>query len=100
MNLRYAITAFDAPDGQEKRERHYPAHRAHVSAAGTYGVTVLLSGPLLEEDGATPLGSLFVLEAENRSAVEEFHRQDPFTIHGVWAERRISGFACKQMPPC
>jgi uncharacterized protein YciI len=97
MNLRYAIMAFDAPDGREKRERQYPAHRAHVSNADAYGVIIVLSGPLLEEDGVTPLGSLFILEAESRSAVEEFHRQDPFTIHGVWAERRISGFAYKRM---
>ncbi len=33
----------------------------------------------------TMIGSLFLIEAEDRAAVERFHAADPFKKAGIWA---------------
>jgi hypothetical protein len=39
---------------------------------------------LVAEDGETPVGSLFVLEAPNRPSIDPFTRSDPYRVNGVW----------------
>ena len=37
------------------------------------------------ERSETPVGSLFVVEAKDRAAIDAFTRSDPYHVHGVWA---------------
>jgi uncharacterized protein YciI len=50
------------------------------------------SGPLLADDGTTMIGSLFIVDADDRDAVERFHATDPFFRAGVWGHVEIHPF--------
>jgi len=56
------------------------------------GMRTVMSGPLVEDDGQTMNGSLFVIEAEDRKAVEDFHHRDPFYLAGVWERVTITAY--------
>jgi uncharacterized protein len=82
--VHFVIHAVDRPEALATRAKHYRAHRIHLDQAATYGVSVTTAGTLVAPDGETPVGSLFVLEAENRAAVDAFTASDPYRVHGVW----------------
>lgn len=88
----FAVHAIDKPGALPLRLEHYAAHRAYVEDQEAQGVTVILSGPLQTDDGERMTGSLFVLQAQTRAAIENFVAADPFTREGVWGEVRISRF--------
>ena len=88
----FAVHAIDRPNALQIRLDQYAAHRAFVEDQEAQGITVILSGPLQSDDGEVMTGSLFVLEACNRAAVDAFVANDPFTLHGVWSDVRISRF--------
>ena len=82
--MHFVIHAVDRPEALATRAKHYRDHRIHLDRAGTYGVSVTTAGTLVAPDGETPVGSLFVLEADNRAAIDAFTASDPYRIHGVW----------------
>ena len=71
-------------DALPVRAKHYRDHRIHLDRAGDHGVSVMTAGTLVAEDGATPVGSLFILEAAARDAVDAFTASDPYQVNGVW----------------
>jgi uncharacterized protein YciI len=85
----YAIHCLDEPDAQSLRQANHPAHRDYLGRAP---IKILVAGPLVGDDGETPLGSLFLVEAANRAEVEAFHNNDPLKAAGVWGEVRINSF--------
>ncbi len=90
--MLFVIHGFDRADAPAKREKHFPAHKAFLAEAGKWGVKIVMSGPLTKDDGATPIGSHFVIEAPDRAAVEAFHRADPFFAAQVWEKTEITAF--------
>ena len=88
----FALHALDRPGALALRLEHYAAHRAFVETDADYGITIALSGPLQTDDGETMIGSLFLIEAADRAAVEAFVAADPFTRAGVWGEVIITRF--------
>ena len=88
----FAVHAIDRPSTLQLRLDHYAAHRTFVEDQETQGITVIVSGPLQSDDGEIMTGSLFVLEACSRTAIDAFVTNDPFTLQGVWGEVRISRF--------
>jgi uncharacterized protein len=59
-------------------------------------VRILISGPLTADDGETMIGSLFLVEAPNRAAVDAFHAGDPFKAAGIWHQVNIHPFIKRQ----
>ena len=94
--MLFAIHALDPPDGLKNRLAHLEAHRAHLPTAGEYGVALVMSGPLVADDGETMIGSLLIVEAPDRAAVERFNRADPYAKAGVWAQVAITRFLRRQ----
>lgn len=88
--MLFAIHCLDAADGLPRRLAHYEAHKAYLAQAS---VKTVISGPLVSDDGDTMIGSLFVVEAESRTAVEAFNAADPFNRNGVWASINIHAFS-------
>jgi len=88
----FAVHAKDRPDSLQLRLDHYASHRTFVEDQEAQGITVVMSGPLQSDDGDVMTGSLFLLDAPDRAMVESFVANDPFTLHGVWAEVKISRF--------
>ena len=58
-----------------------PAHLAYLESQGARLIT---AGPLLSDDGQTPLGSLLLFEAESRADAEAFAAGDPYAGAGLF----------------
>ena len=48
------------------RAKFYRAHRVHLDEAQKHNVDVVTAGTLVADDGETPVGSIFVIDARDR----------------------------------
>lgn len=85
----FIIHCLDKPGALRSRLRHYDAHKAYLATAP---VRILISGPLVSDDGETMIGSTFLVEAADRTAVEAFNQADPFFSAGIWQDIAIHRF--------
>ena len=53
---------------------------------------MLLAGPLLSDDGERPLGSLLIMEFDDRSQVQAFAEGDPYAKAGLFESVTIRPF--------
>ena len=88
--MLFCVHCVDRPDAVEKRKALVETHRAYM--AGDLPVEVVMSGPLLTDDGETMIGSLFLVEAAGRAEAEAFSRGDPFSREGVFDRVDIKPF--------
>ncbi|MCT7374602.1 YciI family protein [Chelativorans salis] len=94
--MLFAIHALDKDGALPTRLKHYDAHKAFLSDTSAFGVNIVMSGPLTADEGETMIGSLFLVEAEDRAAVERFNQADPFHEAGIWERVAITGFIRRQ----
>ncbi len=97
--MLYVVHALDKKDILPTRAKHYREHRIHLDKAGDYAVDVVTAGTLVADDGETPVGSIFVIDAENRAAVDGFAKSDPYHVNGVWDRVAIHGYNKKRGTP-
>jgi uncharacterized protein YciI len=86
----FAVHCLDAPDSAAGRQRCLAAHSQRLRTAG---FSLLTYGPLTARGGSVPVGSLFVVDADNPAEVVEFFEGDPFRVEGVWQSVTVHGFA-------
>ncbi|MCJ2116294.1 MULTISPECIES: YciI family protein [unclassified Methylobacterium] len=86
--MHFVIHCIDTAD-PSIRQTHYPAHRAYLAAAP---LKIVIAGPILDETGEVPIGSLLVIEAENWEVAQAFASSDPFAINGAWDSIQIHPF--------
>ena len=79
--MLFSIHCLDREGALQTRLDNYDAHRAHLNSTTT---TIVLAGPVVADDGETPVGSVFVIDAANRAEADAFNRADPFYQRGVW----------------
>ena len=94
--MLFAIHALDKTGAVDRRLAHYEAHKSFLSDTSAFGVRIVMSGPLTKDDGATMIGSLFLIEAPDRATVERFNQADPFAKAEIWERVTISGFIRRQ----
>lgn len=94
--MLFAIHAIDRTGALPTRLANYDAHKAFLGDTTRFGVKIVMSGPLVADDGATMIGSLFLIEAASRAEVEAFNRADPFAVAGIWEKVTITGFLRRQ----
>ncbi|MGO4712841.1 YciI family protein [Bradyrhizobium sp. 2TAF24] len=94
--MLFIIHALDRPGALPVRQANYDAHKAFLSDTSAFGIRIVMSGPLVADDGQTMIGSLFLIEAPNRAAVETFHHADPFFAAGIWETVSITAFLRRQ----
>lgn len=87
--MRFIVHNLDKPDSLNIRQNNRDAHLAFLKADGP--VKVETAGPLLSDDGAM-IGSMLIVEAEDKAAVQAWLKTDPYTKVGLTAESRIHGF--------
>lgn len=85
----FVIHALDKPGALPTRLANYEAHKAYLAGAT---IKMLISGPLVAEDGETMIGSCFLVEADSKAEVLAFHDADPFKRAGVWEHVHINPF--------
>ena len=87
--MLFAIHCLDHADALPVRQAHYEAHRAYLAEPP---VEVVISGPLVSDDGQRMIGSLIVVDAADRAAAVAFNRGDPFFAAGIWAQVSVHAF--------
>lgn len=79
--MLFAVTCLDKPDSGHIRQENRPAHVDFLKAAGD---TVRLAGPVFSDDQERMIGSLLVIEAEDRAALGAWLEQDPYAKAGLF----------------
>jgi uncharacterized protein YciI len=92
----FVIHALDKPGAMPTRQAHYDAHKGFLSDTTPYGVSIVMSGPLVADDGSTMKGSMFLVEAPDRGHVERFHQADPFYKAAIWESVTVTAFQRRQ----
>ncbi|NJL17120.1 MAG: hypothetical protein HC938_07930 [Nitrospira sp.] len=84
--MKFMIIGYDGPDGEAKRKIYRSAHLSNLESLDSQG-RVVLAGPLTDK-----AGSLLVLDLDTQEDAEDFARQDPYTVHGVFDRVEIHPF--------
>lgn len=80
----FVVTYTYADDSDERRARHRPDHVAFLQSLHSAG-TLYMSGPVVED----PPRAVLVVEAADRTRIEELMNADPFFANGLIARRDI-----------
>jgi uncharacterized protein len=97
--MLFVVHALDKKDMMPVRAKHYRDHRIHLDKSADHGVDVVTAGTLVADDGETPAGSIFVVDAADRAAVDAFTKSDPYHLNGVWERVSIHGYNKKRGTP-
>jgi uncharacterized protein len=97
--MLFVIHAVDETGAMPTRAKFYRAHRVHLDQAERYDVDVVTAGTLVADDGETPAGSIFVIDAKDRATVDAFVRSDPYHANNVWQTVQIHGYNKKRGTP-
>ena len=77
----FAVQCFDKAGALQVRLDNRAEHLAFL---GQHPDRVILAGPLLTDDHQTPIGSLLVLDFDDRAALDAFLAQDPYAVAGLF----------------
>lgn len=78
----YVVVCRDGPKGAAVRAEYTPDHMAYIE-------TVLdelnVAGPLYDDGGRQPVGSLYCLATKSLARAREIIENDPYFAHGAFA---------------
>ncbi len=82
--MQFVLIAYDSENGRNGgRDAARPAHLEKVNELQESGM-LLLGGPFVEGDQI--IGSMLVLEADSRAAIDAYLATEPFNTQGVWEQ--------------
>lgn len=85
--MHFVIYALDKPNALELRKANRQAHLDYVRGSG-----VMEMGAPLLDDNENMIGSLILIDVEDRQAAEEFSAKDPYVLAGVFESVAITRF--------
>ncbi len=94
--MLWAIVCTDKPNTAAIREKVLQPHRDYL---GSQKGILVLAGATQSDDGATAIGSLFILNVDSRAKAKAFSDGDPFTQNGVFASITITRMSKGQWNP-
>jgi len=94
--MLFVVHATDKPGEMPTRAKFYRDHRVHLDKSEDYNVDVVTAGTLIGDDGETPCGSVFVIDAKDRATAEAFVRSDPYHVNKVWQTVQIHAYSKKR----
>ena len=84
----FMLACFDKPNSLDLR---MATREAHLAYARDHVGMIKIAGPILDEAEAMA-GSMFILEAPDRAAVEAFNAADPYQTAGLFGQVEIRGY--------
>lgn len=78
--MPYVVETWDKPDHLDLRMSVRPEH---ISFLKRNTDRLLAAGAKLSDDGETMLGTIYIIDTENREEAERFVAEDPFTKAGL-----------------
>ena len=88
--MLFTIFCIDKPNMTEKRAAAMPDHVEYLNAQTK--IKNIMSGPLMDDEMENIVGSLYLLEAPNRTAIEDFTKGDPLVAADIWTSIEIRAF--------
>ena len=86
--MLFALIGRDRPQSAETRQELRPRHKSYLAEVSA---RIAFAGPLLSDDGEM-LGSLLVMDFEDRKAAEDWIAREPFTMAGLYQSMDIIAF--------
>ena len=83
--MQFLIKAYDGDGMLEKRMEVRPRHLEGMKALGRQ---IICAGGLLDDEGRMK-GSALVMEFENRAALDEYLKNEPYVAEGVWQKVEV-----------
>ena len=83
------IYCLDKPDSLDLRMANREAHLAHMR---DFNDRVLVAGPMLSDDGSTMIGSMLVMNMDDRAEVDAMLAKDPYVTAGLFGQVDIRPF--------
>ena len=83
--MQFLIKAYDGEGMLEKRIEVRPRHLEGMKALGKQ---IICAGGLLDDEGKMK-GSALVMEFENRAALDEYLKNEPYVVEGVWQKVEV-----------
>jgi uncharacterized protein YciI len=88
ITMQFMIKALDGEGKLDKRMEVRPRHLEGMQKLGDH---VILAGGLLTEDGKMK-GSMLVVDFPDREAVDEYLKNEPYILEGVWEKVEVERF--------
>lgn len=82
--MLFVFTGIDKRGSSRQRDSKLTAHLEYLRTTGR----VRLAGPLLDKRGDM-VGTLLIIEAENRAVAEAWCLDEPFCRSGLFTEQRL-----------
>ena len=82
----FMIHNINAPDALARRPEFEQAHWDYLRAAQDRMIT---AGPYFSSDGATRIGSIFIVDFPDAAAAQSWIDDEPFTKHGLYVRHTI-----------
>ncbi len=86
--MLFSFYAMDKQGGLELRKQTRAAHLDHLAAASSFNLRIVAGSPMLNDAGDM-IGSLVVVDADNKADAEAFFAKDPYKLAGLFAETRL-----------
>ena len=86
--MHFVIFCIDKPD----ITREPAVMQAHIDYLNQSPIKNVMSGPLTKDAGEGVIGSLYIVEAENRQAIEDFQKDDPLFKANYWKTVEVRAF--------
>ena len=83
--MQFLIKAYDGSDMLEKRMEVRPRHLEGMKALGKQ---IICDGGLLDDEGRMK-GSALVMEFPDRTALEEYLKNEPYVVEGIWQKIEV-----------
>ncbi|CCQ75379.1 YciI family protein [Magnetospira sp. QH-2] len=87
--MLFTILCKDKPDSLDLRLANREAHLAY---AADWNSKMAIGGPLLADDGTTMIGSMLVLDVEDKAEAQKFVDGDPYGQAGLFSSVEIHGY--------
>ena len=84
--MQFAILNHDKADGLELRMKVRETHLEYLRSVGD---RLMTAGPILSDDGKTPIGSLLIVEADSLEDARAFAADDPYAKAGLFRESTV-----------
>ena len=78
--MQFIVTAYDGENMLEKRMAVRPRHLEGMAKLGRH---IVCAGGLLDNEGK-PKGSVLVLDFEDRAALDDYLKNEPYVAEQVW----------------
>jgi uncharacterized protein YciI len=79
--MLFAIYCIDNPNSLDVRLANRPAHLEYLNG---FLAQIVIAGPLLDDAGENPVGSLLVMEFPYMASAEAFAAGDPYAKAGLF----------------